>query len=106
EFVGQAHGNVGVGDDAEVALRVDKFDDVRMPDIEDEHERAPARTALLDEAGGGGEQLTPADGARAFAVDALHVGQARTERGQVDADASAPGHDFHHVAQRVHDGPA
>src|SRR5690606_8479396 len=101
KVVGEPHRDVGVGQDAKVPLGVDEIDNVGVPDVENEHQRASAGTALLHQPRRRGIQLAPAHGARALAVYALHVGEARPQGGQVDADAAAPGHDLHHIAQSV-----
>ena len=49
KFVGNAHGDIGVGDLAHLALRADELDHVRVPAIENEHQRAATRAALFNE---------------------------------------------------------
>ena len=94
-------------DAGKVGLDRDELFDVRVPVVQHEHERAPARAALLDDVAGGyrvefAPRARPAGGA----VHRANIGAARSQARKINAHAAAARHDLRHHAQVFQDAAA
>ena len=102
QAVGNAHADVGVGDVTGLLLAFDEAEDVRVPVVENEHQRAASAAALFDEAGDETVERAPGNGAAGATVHTSHVTVARAQAGNVDPHTATAGHDFRHLRKGLH----
>src|SRR5712692_5909220 len=76
-----------------------------MPAIQNQHQSAAPRAALLYQSGYKRIKRAPRNRTRRAAVDALHVRMPGPQAADVDANAASARHDLHHLRERIDDAP-
>ncbi len=103
EGVGQAHGDVEVGEALGVVLTGDEGFDIRVVHPEDAHVGAPAGAALLDGFGGHVEDVHEGDGAGGHPLGGEHRVVGGPDAGEGEAGAAAGLVDEGSLFHRVED---
>ncbi len=97
--IADTYADVGVGDLTHLTLAVDEVQDVRVPVVEDQHQRSAAGPPLFNQAGDKAKEPAPAHRSTGSAIDALHIAVSWPQRGDVHPHPATAAHDLSHLSQ-------